>query len=211
MSTANHVFVKLEAKPGTAKGWLDKGKDVTGAGNGNAATFASIATLLAQATSDTQALDTAQSKAANRGRIEIAARDAAWETQRKSLRAFVAGVQGLCDAAPDAAHARAIAAAAALGTKVAAVRVAPDPKVRVLGNGAARLYARRPVPRRGGAYFEWAMSFDGGKTWVTIPGTNTARTLVQGLTPATSVVFRYRTTLKNVVSEWKQTPGIVVS
>jgi hypothetical protein len=211
MSTGNHVFVKLEPDPDTAKGWLDKGKDVTGAANGNAATFTSIATLLAQATSDTQALDTAQSKAANKGRLEISARNAVWSTQQKSLRAFVAGVQGLCDAAPDAAHARAIAAAAALETRRVAVRVAPDPKVTVLGNGAARLYARRPVPRRAGAYYEWAMSSDGGKTWVTIPGTNIAKTLVQGLTPATTIIFRYRTTFQNVVSDWKQTPGIVVS
>ncbi len=210
MSTEHRVLLKIEPKPNTPKGWLDKGKDVTSIANGNAATFASIAPLLAQATSDTAALDTAQSKAANKGRVETTLRDAAWSTQQKSLRAFVGGVQGLCDAAPDVDHARAIAAAAGLQTKLVAVRVEADPKVTLLGNGSVRIYGRRPVPRRGGAYFEWAMSSDGGKTWVSIPGTTSAKALVQGLTPASTMTFRYRTTYQNVVSDWKQTQGIIV-
>lgn len=211
MSSEHHVIIKLEPTPDTPKGWLDKGKAVTSTANANTATFTPIAGLLTQATSDTQALDTAQSKAANMGRIETKARNAAWRTQQKSLRAFVAGVQGLCDAAPDTAHAQAVAAAAALDTKIVAVRVDPDPKATVLGNGAVRIYGRRPVARRSGAYFEWAMSSDGGKTWAALPGTNTASTLVQGLAPASTIMFRYRTTLKNVVSEWKQSAGILVS
>jgi hypothetical protein len=210
MSAEHHVIVKLEPDPDTAKGWLDKGKAVTSTAAANAALFASISGLLTQATTDTQSLDALQTKAANKGRIEMTARNAGWRVQQKSLRAFVGGVQGLCDAAPDTAHAQAIAAAAGLETKLVAVRVEPDPKVSVLGNGAVHIYGRRPVPRRGGAYFEWQMSLDGGKTWVPIPGTNLANTLVQGLTPASVIVFRYRTTLKNVVSDWKQTQGIVV-
>src|ERR1700744_5517374 len=55
-----------------------------------------------------------EAKPANKGRIETTGRDAGGRTQQKSLRAFVGGEQGLCDAAP----ARAIAAAAALETKV---------------------------------------------------------------------------------------------
>jgi hypothetical protein len=66
------------------------------------------------------------------------------------------------------------------------------------------------VPRRAGAFYEWSTSSDGGKTWTPIATTNTAKTLVSGLTAGTTVSFRYRTTLKNVTSDWSQTIGVLV-
>jgi cytosine/adenosine deaminase-related metal-dependent hydrolase len=210
MSAENRVIVKVDAKPRTPAGWLAKSKAVYTTANDNAATFASIAALLTQLDTDSTLLDKAQAKAANRGKLEIKARDAQWRVLQTSLRAFVSGVQRLCDAAPDAAHAQAIAAAAALDARLVPVRLTPDPRGKALGNGAVRLYGRLPVPKRGGAFFEWAMSTDGGHTWAPLPGTNTSRTLVLGLTPATIVSFRYRTTFKNVTSDWSQTAAVIV-
>jgi hypothetical protein len=210
MSAQHRVIVKVDPQPDTAAGWLTKGKDVTSAATASGATFSSITALLTQLGSDTQLLDELQSKAANKGRIETTARNAQWRSLQKSLRAFAGGVQGLCDGAPDAAHAEAIASAAALDTKLPTVHVMTDPRAKVLGNGAVRLYGRRPVPRRGGAFYEWVMSSDGGKTWSPVATTNTAKTLVSGLTPATTVTFRYRTTLKNVTSDWSQMLAVLV-
>jgi hypothetical protein len=210
MSAEHRVIVKVDPKPNTPAGWLAKAKAVSTAGNASAATFSSIAALLTQLGTDAQGLDQAQAKAANRGKAETTARNAQWRVLQKSFRAFMAGVQGLCDAAPDVAHAQAIAAAAALDTKLSPVRTTVDLRGKALGNGAVRLYGRRPQPRRAGAFYEWSMSNDGGKTWTPVATTNTAKTLVPGLAVGTTVSFRYRTTLKNVTSDWSQTIGVLV-
>jgi hypothetical protein len=203
MST-DHLVIKLDPKPNTPAGWLAKGKGVVTAATASAATFQPIAQLLAQLTTDTKTLDDTQSAAKNRGKNEIEARNAAWHDQKKSLRAFVRGVQGLCDAAPDLEHAKTIAAAASLDAKVVSVPHKPDFYGTALGAGAVRLHARRPVKRSSAYFMEWQMSTDGGKTWVSLAGTNTASTLVQGLTPVTLVQFRHRSTVKNVASDWSQ-------
>jgi hypothetical protein len=128
MNAEHRVILKLDAQPNTPAGWLTKGKAVDSAANAAAATFASLVALLTQLHADNELLDQAQAKAANNGKLEIKTRNVQWREQQKSLRAFATGVQGLCDAAPDAAHALAIAAAAALDAKLAPVRVVLDPK-----------------------------------------------------------------------------------
>jgi len=210
MSAEHRVIVKVDPQPNTAAGWLAKSKSVNSAATANAATFTSIAALLTQLGADVKLLDDAQAKAANRGKNETKVRNAQWRALQKSLRAFAAGVQGLCDAAADVAHAQAIAAAAALDTKLPSVRPTSDLRGTALGNGQVSLFGRRPVPRRAGAFYEWWMSTDGGKTWTVVATTNSTKTLVQGLTPATTVSFRYRTTVKNVTSEWSQAIGVLV-
>jgi hypothetical protein len=210
MSAEHRVIVKVDPKPDTPAGWLAKGKAVNTAATSNSSTFASIAALLTQLGNDVSLLDKAQSAAANRGKTETSVRNAQWRATQKSFRAFVAGVQGLCDAAADVAHAQAIAAAAALDAKLPPVRVAPALRGTAIGNGAVRLYGRRPVPRRSGAFYEWSMSSDGGKTWTPVSTTNTAKTQVLGLTVAATVSFRYRTTVKNVTSDWSQPIAVLV-
>jgi hypothetical protein len=210
MSAENRVIIKVEPKPDTAAGWLTKSKAVVSTATVNAATFTSIAALLTQLGTDSELLDQLQSKVPNGGKTATKLRNAQWRVLQKSFRAFVAGAQGLCDAAPDAAHAQAIAAAAGLDTKLPTARTTADFRGKALGNGAVRLYGRRPVARRAGAYYEWCMSLDGGKTWTPLVTTNTTKTLVPGLTVATTVSFRYRSTLKNVTSEWSQTIAVLV-
>jgi hypothetical protein len=203
MST-DHLVIKLDPKPDTPAGWLSKAKGVVAAAKANTATFQPIAQLLAQLDTDTTTLDGAEAAAKNRGKDEIKTRNAAWYDLKKSLRAFARGVQALCDAAPDLEHAKAIAAAARLDAKVATVPHRPDFYGTALGAGAVRLRARRPVKRSGAFFMQWQMSTDGGETWLPLPGTNTASTLVQGLTPVTLVQFRQRSMVKNVASDWSQ-------
>ncbi len=210
MNAEHRVIIKVQVKPKTPAGWLAKSKAVIAGATAGGAMFASLAALLAQLASDSQLLDQAQSKAANGGKIETSVRNSQWRALQKSFRAFVGGVQGLCDAASDAAHAQAIAAAAVLGTRLSSVRILPDLRCKVLGNGGVRLYGRRPVPRRAGAFFEWQMSGDGGKTWTSVAITNAAKTQVLGLGVATMASFRYRTTLRDVTSEWCQAVAVLV-
>jgi hypothetical protein len=207
----DHLVIKLEAKPNTALGWLTKGMEVDAAATANEPTFfSSIAPLLAQLSSDVTALGKAQAAAGNKGKLEIKQRNAVLHDLKKSLRAFTGGVQGLCDAAPDLEHARAIAAAASLEAKVVPVPQKPDLRGKVLGGGAVHLYAKLPVKRSGRVYWEWQMSTDGGMTWLSLPGTNSANTRVPGLTPLTIVQFRRRWTFKNVVSDWGQVIAVPV-
>jgi hypothetical protein len=205
----DHLTIKINPKPDTAAGWLAKGKAVVEAA-GPSSLFSSIAQLLTQLTSDTAALDKAQAAAANRGKNEIKVRNAALRDLKKSLRGFGRGVQGLCDAAPDLQHAAALAAAASLDAKIMVVPHKPDFRGKALGAGAVQLYVKVPVKHGTRIFFEWQMSTDGGHTWVSLPNTNNANTRVSGLTAATIVQFRHRSTVKNVVSDWSQVISVQV-
>jgi hypothetical protein len=210
MSAEHRVILKVDPRPNTAAGWLAKGKSVNTTATGNAALFASIAGLLTQLGVDTELLDAAQSKVANKGRTDTTARNVQWRALQKSLRAFAAGVQGLCDAAVDVAHAQALAAAGGLDPRRSPAHATVDFRAKALGNGQVRLFGRRPAARCWGAFYEWSMSTDGGQTWTAIATTNTAKTQVPGLTAATMVSFRYRSTLKNVTSEWSRVLEVLV-
>ena len=172
-----------------------------------AARSAAIASLLGQLATDTEALDKAQAASANGGKDTSKARNASWRVVQKSLRAVLVGVQGLCDEAPDAEHARAIAAAASFSTKTPGIHHKEDFYGSPLGKGVVHLHAK--LPKKGVRPFhDWQMSVNG--TWTALPGTNDANTLVENLTPATQVSFRHRTTLKNETSDWSQTIVILV-
>jgi hypothetical protein len=206
----DHLVIKIDPRPDTAAGWLAKSKAVVEGASSSATLFSSIAQLLAQLTSDTALLDKAQAAAANKGKSEIKARNAALRDLKKSLRGFGRGVQGLCDAAPDLEHAAALAAAASLDAKVVTAPHKPDFQGKVLGAGAVHLYAKLPVKKGTHIFFEWQMSTNNGQTWASLPNTNSADTLVQGLTPTTIVQFRHRSTVKNVASEWSQVIAVQV-
>ena len=210
-TTTNTVEAVLNVAPDTAAGWLAKGKAVGSATTSNASMFSAIASILGQLATDTASLDTAQSAAANRGKDAIQARNARWSIQKKDLRAVRAAVQGLCDAAPDAEHASAIAVAAGLGVKEKLVHTKEPFAGKALGNGVVKLMVKVPGKKGARVYYAWRMSTDGGKTWLSLPGTNVSFTLVQGLTPATEVQFSSCTTVKNVVSAWSLAISVLVS
>jgi len=209
-TNANMIQVVLKPTPDTPVGWLAKAKSVCSSATSNASTFTAIASVLAQLVTDTAALDTAQAAAANKGKEETSTRNAKFVILKRSLRAMRSAVQGLCDAAPDTAHACDIAAAAALGTRATPTRTKPPVGGKALGNGLVKLFAKVPGKKGARVYYEWRMSTDGGTTWTSLPGTNVSTTAVQGLTPGQKVLFESRTTLKNVVSAWSQSISVLV-
>jgi hypothetical protein len=172
--------------------------------------FSSIAGILGQLASDTTALDTAEAAAADKGRAAVQNRNAKLKNVKKSLKATRAAVQGLCDEAPDAEHAQAIAVAAAFGVKQKPVRTKPPFGGNALGNGVVKLYVKVPGKKGTRASYEWRMSTDGGVSWTALPGTNVSSTVVQGLTPGQKVLFESRTMVKNILSAWSQSIGILV-
>jgi hypothetical protein len=211
MSVGRYFTLKLDVKPDTAAGWLakSKGMHASATKSENAPMYTTIAPLLQQLNTNISGLDSAQALAANGGKDAIKARDAKWSDLTKSTHAFVAGVQGLCDAATDPEHAKQIAAGAGLAGKDKPKRTKPDFYGKVLGNGAVHLYAKRPGKKGARVFYEWQISKDGGATWISLPGTNDANTLVEGLTPGT-VHFRHRTIVKNTPSDWSNEIPVIV-
>lgn len=210
MGTTNTIELVLNVTPNTPVGWLAKGKAVGSSTASNASLFTGIASVLATLASSTTALDTAQAAAANKGKDEVQARNAACSVVKTNLRATRSAVQGLCDAAQDAAHAAAIAAASGLGARAKAVRTKAPFAGKALGNGVVKLFVKVPGKKGARVYYQWRMSTDGGKTWVALPGTNVSYTIVQGLTPATEVQFESCTTVQNVVSAWSVALPVLV-
>jgi len=210
-TTTNTIEAVLKVTPNTAAGWLAKGKAVGSSTASNASMYTAIASILAQLATDTDSLDTAQATAANRGKDEIQARNARWSIQKKSVRAVRAAVQGLCDAAPDPAHATALAVSAGFGVRVKPAHTKEPFAGKARGNGVVKLLVKVPGKRGARVYYEWRMSTDGGKTWVSLPGTNVSLTLVSGLTRGAEVQFSSRTTVKNVVSDWAQAISVLAS
>jgi hypothetical protein len=207
----NRIEVIRAVKPNTAAGWLGQAKAVGSSTTANASLFTAIASVLGKLASDTSDLDTAEAAAKNRGKDEVQARNAKWALLRKSYRATCIAVQGLCDAAPDEAHARAIAAAAGLPVKDRPVHIKGAFEGKPLGNGTVRLTVKVPVKKGAKCYYEWRMSTDGGKTWASLPGSNDCTTLVQGLTPTTLVEFSFRFTSKNTSSAWSNGVPVQIS
>jgi len=207
----NTIEAVLNVTPDTAAGWLAKGKAVGSSTTSNASMYTTIASILGQLATDTASLDTAQAAAANRGKDEVQARNARWSIQKKSLRAVRAAVQGLCDAAPDAAHATAIAVGAGFGVKAKPAHTKEPFAGKALGNGVLKLAVKVPGKKGARVYYEWRMSTDGGKTWISLPGTNVSFTRVLGLTPGAEVQLSSRTTVKNVISAWSPAISVLVS
>jgi hypothetical protein len=60
------------------------------------------------------------------------------------------------------------------------------------------------------ASYEWQYSTDAGKTWVSAPSTLQAKTVVAGLTPGVTVLFRYRAVTKSGEGDWSQPQSLIV-
>jgi hypothetical protein len=210
MAAEHRVILIAKVKPNTAVGWLAKGKAVGTATTTNAPLYTSIVTLVQQVASDTAALDAEQASAANKGQDTLKARNAALTSLKKSTRAFIAGLQGLCDSAPDASHARELAAGASIGVKGSTAHAKADFSGKAVGNGSVHLYAKLPVKKSGRVFWAWQVSLDGGKTWTTLAETNDANYLVLNLTVGSAPSFRCHSTVKNVTSAWSQTIVVLV-
>jgi hypothetical protein len=74
-------------------------------------------------------------------------------------------------------------------------------------SGSVELVAPKAGHRAG---YEWAHSTDGGTTWVSLPFTVQASTTVSGLTPGSTVHFRYRAVTKDGAGDWSQPVSIIV-
>jgi hypothetical protein len=211
MEAEHLVIVLLGIPKNTAAGWLEQAKAVDVAANAHASSFSAISAELSQLHADTTAADAAQAKAKNKGIDDVEVRNAAIKSLKGSYRDFVAAVQRLCNKAPDAEHARALAAQAGLRTKTTKRANKADLEGTALKSGRVHLAIKVPVKRGARVFYEWMMSTDGGKTWVALPNTNDPFTTVASLTPGTYAWFKYRYTTKNTPSAWSTHVEVLVA
>ena len=74
-------------------------------------------------------------------------------------------------------------------------------------SGPVKLVAPVAGPR---AAYDWQWSTDGGKTWQLAPSTTQARTAMIGLTPGSTVLFRYRAVTKTGETDWSEPTSFIV-
>lgn len=152
-------------------------------------------------------LETAQTAALTRvkGAVEVRnEKRAALVKLFADLRAYVQTVANA--ALPE--HAAAIIQSAGMN-----VRKTPVRRPRVFAatqgsvSGSVKLVAPFAGPR--GAY-DWQWSADGGKTWQLAPSTVQSKTSMIGLTPGSTVLFRYRAVTRTGESDWSEPTSILV-
>jgi hypothetical protein len=154
---------------------------------------------LAAVSADADALQAAQVLALTRGKGLAEARNHRLVTLFTDLEALRGDVQVAVDA--DVARAAEIAAACGMTLRRAGARHKAELAARMTGApGVAKLAAR--AAKRGASY-DWEMSSDGGLTWAAAARSTVASTTVGGLVAGAVYMFRVRTTLGQVTSDWR--------
>jgi len=175
---------------------------VTGIADGieaHATTFPTPSPSLKQVRKNLDALSAAQA-AFQTFMGTVAAREAARKVSVTDAKGLHAYVQGIATANPE--QAEIIAAYASMTVRKTPLRHKPDLVVKQLVSESVKLVAKRI---NGGRAYEWEYSLDGGKTWIRLPTTTRATTVVLGLESGTVVWFRSRAILRKTgQTDWCQ-------
>lgn len=151
-------------------------------------------------------LETAETAAQARTRGAATTRNDKRAALATLLEQLKGHVQKIADA--DLEHGAAIIQSAGMGVKKHPVR-APrvfDAKPGTT-SGSVKLMAVSAARRAG---YEWQYSTDGGKTWLTAPVTLQAKTVISGLVPGSTAMFRYRPVTKTGEADWSQPVSLIV-
>lgn len=148
------------------------------------------------------ALEQAQTLALTRAAGAVTARALKETALRNLLKLLGAYVQSVANNSPS--EAANIFAAAGWTEKTIGKHVKLPLAVTQGAMGTAHLVATA-APKHQKAFYGWRYTTDGGKSYVTAPGTNDAKTVITGLPPGVLVGFQYNMTIKNVTGEWSQT------
>jgi hypothetical protein len=161
---------------------------------------------LATVTSHLDSLEAAEALAKGPAKGAAAARDVAQkvvEDDLSGLKAYVAMIIAM-----NIAQALAIMEAAGMTPK----RFTPRHKALLallMGAAPGQILMEAKAVGKSAAY-EWQYSTDGAKTWTAMNMTNVAHTALLGATAGTTYSFRFRTTQKNVTTDWCQPVSIFV-
>ena len=122
------------------------------------------------------------------------------------LEAVKTNAQSVADANPESGPAIIQSAGLGLRKSPARKQLGFHAKLGTV-SGAVKVVAPAAARR---ASYEWQYSTDGGKTWVDLRSTLQSRTSLSGLTPQTTVMFRYRAVVKTGEGDWSTPISILV-
>jgi hypothetical protein len=177
---------------------------VVSAMKGNAF-FSSPTPSLTVVSTHIQELHLAEVTARSRVMGGVEARDLARFVLVSDLNQLKAYVQVVADA--DRAQAETIITSAGMFVRTFGARQKQVfAVVRGERSGEARIYA--PVVEKDATYL-WQMSAD-GTTWIDLPPTRQASTLVTGLVPFATSYFRYRVVLREGLGDWSEARSLMV-
>jgi hypothetical protein len=150
---------------------------------------------ITQAIADLQA---AEAAALSRQKGAVQARNDKRAALVKLLELFKAYVQSVADTNNETAPS--VIKGAGLAIRKTPVR---KPHVFAIKQGAVSGSVKVTTVSAGQrSSYDWEYSIDGGKTWLPLPSTVSAKTSLSGLAVGSTVMFRYRTVTKAGVSDW---------
>ena len=161
---------------------------------------------LANVRSAIDALATAQVATLSRAAGTTAMRDERRRDLGSALDHLKTYVQAVADGNRESA-------AAIVESAGMSVKRRSGPGGRVFGASAGRVSGSIVLiaPKAGNrASYEWAYSVDAGVTWSLRPATNSAGTTLKGLKPGARTLFRYRSSVKDVWSDWSDPVALIV-
>ncbi len=195
MSATRFIHILLKAQPKKLPFFLAVMQAISASMLAHATTFAGSPVDLTMFKTQVGNLASAQQAARVRGPGLVAARTEALQIVSGSVELLRAFVEQLCNSSPE--QAATIAQAASMQIRTTALRAKVPLRARQGDqSGVVILYASVAllVTGKGGRYFNWEYSLDGGKTWITVASTPKAKTTVTGLPALTTVVFRVSVT-----------------
>jgi hypothetical protein len=164
--------------------------------------------LLTTLTSDTDALEVAEAAVRSRTQGAAATRDVKWKAVVGDLNTTKSYVEGIANLPQNQGEAAAIIESAGMVQRSAAKHDKPILAALMSPEQGQALVRAKAVGR--GAWYAWQYSLDGGKTWVDVGTTHVAHTTVSGLTVGTTVLFRFRSSLKSVTSPWSDPVSLLI-
>jgi hypothetical protein len=173
---------------------------------GKSAFFPSPAPPLATVAAAVEALNQAETATRTRAVGAVADRDVKRSALVVLLQQLKGYVQVVADGDPG--NGQAIIESAGMSTRkkpaypsrVFSVRSGPV-------SGSVKMLAPRAAKR---ASYDWSYSADGKKTWTLAPGTLQASTVIHGLQPGSTLVFRYRARTKAGEGDWSDPHTFVI-
>jgi hypothetical protein len=169
--------------------------------------FVSLAALLATTSADLAALQAAEAAALTRAKGAAAARNDKRKVVVDDLILLKNGVQTVVNQNPG--QAATIIESAGMFQKKVTARSKPHLAAAMARVNPGEVLVRAKAVK--GASYEWQYSLDGGKTWLPAGTTTVANTSVLGMTVGTTLLFRFRTTLKKTTSDWSPTISFFVT
>ena len=169
--------------------------------------FTSLAALVATTGTDLATLLAAQAKALTKAKGAAEARNDAKKIVVDDLKLLKSGVQTVVNQNPG--QAATIIESAGLFQKKVTLPNKPYLEALKAPVTPGEVLVRAKAVK--GACYEWQYSLDGGRTWLSMGTTTEANTSVLGMTQGSTVLFRFRTTVKRTTSDWSPTISYFVS